>query len=105
MIRPLGYCFPLMLAIAMTIVLPLNTQTKPSSSTIPDDIAYVALFHVVYDAPKPHWDRETCIEWLRERLLTWHQALMVIEAANRYMQIHKEVEQDLEHFHRQTQNL
>jgi hypothetical protein len=82
----------------------LTGSAQQTGKAIPDSIAYTALYHVVYDAPAPHWDRETCLSWLAERGLSGLQAQAVIFAANRYMAKHVQFEVELRTLNNETRN-
>lgn len=73
-------------------------------SPVPDEIAHIALYHVIYDAPKPHWDRDTCIQWLNERGIDAKTAQALIATASKYMSKHAAIESELVEFNRQTKN-
>lgn len=91
-------------AIALLSFSCLLGSAQQVGSPVPDSIAYTALYHVVHDAPPPHWDRETCQSWLAERGLTGFHAQAVMFAANRYMQKHAEIESELRTLNSQTRN-
>lgn len=90
-----------------TLIAALLFQITPllhpqNSTMVPDPIAYTALFHVVYEAPPPHWDKDTSLGWLRSRGASTKQAELIIFAATRYMRKHAEVESDLDRLNRET---
>jgi hypothetical protein len=90
------------MAILACLVVPAPAQQFPTE--VPDSIAFTALYHVVYDAPPPHWNRETCQTWLTERGLDSLQAQKVMFAANRYMKKHAAIESELQTLNSETRN-
>lgn len=88
------------------IVLSLLASTlafgQQAAPAVPDEIAYIALYHVIYDAPKPHWDRETCIQWLQENGIEPLTAQYLIGTASAYMKKHAEIETQLAAFNQTT---
>ena len=87
--------FPNVSAVTLLSLFCLPGLAQQVGTSIPDSIAYTALYHVVHDAPPPHWEHETCLSWLAERGLTGLHAQAVMFAANRYMQKHAEFESEL----------
>ena len=82
----------------------VSGAAQQTEAQIPDSIAYTAIYYVVHDAPKPHWDRETCLTWLKERGLSDMQAHYVFFAANRYMKKHAAIEEELRIVNTETGN-
>jgi hypothetical protein len=59
-------------------------QKFATPESIPDEIAYTALFFVVRPAPKPHWDHETRLSWLAKRGFQDMEAQAIIESAIKF---------------------
>jgi hypothetical protein len=81
-----------------------NGNGQSVQSQVPDNIAFLALYHVFHDAPPPHWDRETCIGWLRERGVEYRAAERIIQAATQYMQKHAQIEAELRQLNQLSAN-
>jgi hypothetical protein len=72
--------------------------------SIPDELAYTAIFFVVRTAPPPHWNYETRLKWLTDRGLDGPAGQKVIRIADRYFAIHETVEAELAAFNAQRRN-
>lgn len=77
-----------------------SAQTPP----VPDELAYTVIFHVIRSAPPPHWDHETCQQWLMDRGVERKYAQRLIRVADRYFQVHQQVEAELAAFNGRTRN-
>lgn len=72
-----------------------QTQSLVPSDRIPDEVAYTALFMVVREGPKGHWDWETRNKWLTERGFDEREATEIALAATRFSKASAQLEIEL----------
>jgi hypothetical protein len=89
---------------AAAVHAPPGGERMMDPSRIPDELAYTALFHVIRTAPPPHWDWETCREWLVNKGVDAVSAQRLIGIAGRYFPIHDQVEGELLAFNERVRN-
>jgi hypothetical protein len=91
--------------LALAFVSPLfSQQNLVPPALISDDVAFTALFFVARDAPPPHWDRATVINWLGQRGIVDDDAVLVIKIASKFYEKHVDIETRLGKLNKESQN-
>ncbi len=82
----------LFIGLLLAVEISSSAQKFAIPESIPDEIAYTALFFVVRPAPKPHWDHETRLSWLAKRGFQDMEAQVIINSAIRFDKARKQME-------------
>lgn len=77
-----------------------QTQALVTADRIPDDVAYTALFMVVREGPKGHWDWDTRNKWLTERGFDSREATEIALAGTRFSKTLAQMEIELAEINR-----
>jgi hypothetical protein len=80
------------------------SQELVPADRISDHIPQMALFYVVRDAPPPHWDHNTVLGWLEKRGFVGDEAELIIRAATRFYDRHRDVENRLARLNQDNRN-